>query len=1055
MDQGKGGIILSIVYKIHNTVCILTHYHKRVHVRKMQKTKTSIMKHCLPRDLATVVRHDTVPKKIPKLRLLLLLFSTIVLAVAGFAQQRTVTGTVTSQDNKLPLAGVSVAVKGAQGGTQTDNNGRFSISVAQGSTLVFSYVGFRNFEVKTGNENNLNISLTPGTEALGEVIVIGYGTQRKKDITGAVATVTAKDFQKGMISSPEQLIIGKVPGVSIISNSGAPGAGSTIRIRGGSSLRASNDPMIVIDGVPLENSGISGSPNSLSMVNPNDIESFTILKDASATAIYGTRASNGVILITTKKGTGGKLRVNFSTVNSISTLAKKVEVLSADQFRSVVNAYGTTAQKALLGTANTDWQDQIYSNAFSTDNNISFSGGISGLPYRVSLGYLNQDGTLNTGYMRRFSGALVVSPSFFNNHLKVDLNIKGTSQEARFANQGAIGGALSFNPTQPVYSNSPRFGGYFEYLDPATTTGLTNLAGRNPVGLLNQRVDKGTPVRSIGNLQLDYKFHFLPELRAHLNLGYDISKGTGTVYVSDSAASDYLAGGTGGQNNQYKQTKSNTVFEGYLNYVKDVPSIKSRFDLLGGYAFYNFQTTNYNYASYNAKGVKYPNTDPNFPFNKPENTLISYYGRLNYSFMDRYHLTATVRRDGSSRFPESNRWALLPSVALAWNMKDDIFSKSTAVSTFKLRVGYGVTGQQDGGVGNYDYMSTYALSANNATYQFANAFYQMYRPSGYNPTLKWEQTATTNLALDYGFLDNRINGSIDFYYRKTTDLLNQIPQPAGTNFSAFIIANVGDMTNKGVEFNINAQVLRKRDFTWDASFNLTYNKNTITNLTVVPQDVNYIGFLSGGIAGGIGGQFVQIGSVGYSKNTFYLYKQVYDKAGKPVEGVFEDLNKDGIINQSDLYRGHRADPQLFMGFSSNFTYKKWNASFVMRAAFDNYVYNNNYSQTGTRNQILGNAGALYNASVNYLETNFIGNSLQLLSDYYIQNASFLRMDNLTVGYDWGSILKNKARLRLMLNVQNVFVLTNYKGLDPELSSGIDNNVYPRPRIFALGINLDF
>jgi TonB-linked SusC/RagA family outer membrane protein len=992
------------------------------------------MKHCLPGTW-----------KIPKLSLLFFMLSCLFFT-NGFAQQRNVTGTVINQETKLPLAGVSVTVKGTQRGVQTDNSGRFSISTADGSVLVFSYVGFLDYEVKAAGQNNLAVTLSGSTRGLGEVVVIGYGTQRKKDLTGSVATVTVKDFQKGMITTPEQMIAGKVAGVSIISNSGAPGAGSTIRIRGGSSLRASNDPLIVVDGVPLENSGVSGSPNSLSMINSNDIESFSILKDASAAAIYGTRASNGVILITTKKGSGGKLKVNFSSVNSLSTLIKKVEVLSAAQFSAVVNANGTTAQKAMLGSANTDWQDQVYRNAFATDNNISFSGGINKLPYRVSLGFLNQDGILKTGYMQKGSVSLAVNPMFFQNHLKVDLNIKATTQQSRFANQGAIGGAISFNPTQPVYSNSSRFGGYFEYLDPATATGLTNLAGRNPVGVLNQRVDKGTPVRSIGNLQLDYKFHFLPELRANLNLGYDISKGTGTIFVSDSAASDYLAGGTGGQNNQYKQTKQNSLLEFYLAYAKSLPSIKSKFDIMGGYAYNNYQTTNYSFASYNAKGVKYPNTDPNFPFNKPENTLISYLGRLNYSYNDKYLLTATVRRDGSSRFAEGNRWALFPSVALAWNMKDDLFPKGNSVSELKLRVGYGITGQQDG-IGNYDYLSSYALSATNATYQFGNAYYQMYRPSGYNPNIKWEQTATTNIALDFGFMDNRINGSVDFYYKKTTDLLNSIPQPAGTNFSAFIIANVGDMENKGVEFNVNVQAIRKKDFTWEPSFNVTYNKNTITNLTVLPKDANYVGFPTGGIAGGIGGQFVFINSIDNSKNTFYLYKQVYDKAGKPVEGVFEDLNKDGIINQNDLYRSKRADPRLFMGFSSNFTYKKWNASFVMRAAFDNYVYNNNYSQTGTRNQVLGNASVLYNASVNYLETGFIGNSLELLSDYYIQNASFLRMDNLTIGYNAGRVFRNKASLRINANVQNVFVITKYKGLDPELSGGIDNNIYPRPRNF--------
>jgi TonB-linked SusC/RagA family outer membrane protein len=1007
------------------------------------------MKHCLPGTW-----------KIPKLSLLFFMLSCLFFT-AGFAQQRTVTGTVINQETRQPVAGASITVKGTQRGTQTDNNGRFSISTADGATLVVSYVGFLDYELKAGTQNNLSISLTPTIVGLGEVVVIGYGTQRKKDLTGSVATVGSKDFQRGVITTPEQLIAGKIAGVSIISNSGAPGSGSTIRIRGGSSLGgnagAGNDPLIVVDGVPLEGGGVSGSPNSMSMINPNDIETFSVLKDASAAAIYGTRASNGVILITTKKGTGGKLKVNFSTVNSLSTLIKKVDVLSAAQFSEIVNANGTTAQKAMLGSANTDWQNEIYRNAFATDNNISISGGINKLPYRVTLGFLNQDGILKTGYLQRVSAAIAINPVFFKNHLKVDLNIKATSQQTRFANQGAIGGAISFNPTLPVYSNSPRFGGYFESLDQTVLTGLANLAGRNPVGLLNQRVDKGTPVRSVGNLQLDYKFHFLPELRANLNLGYDISRGSGTVYVSDSAASDYLLGGLGGQSNSYKQEKKNTLFEFYLAYAKNLPGIKSRFDVMAGYAYNNFLTTSYNYPSYFARGVMVPNTTPNFPFNKPENTLISYFGRLNYSYNDRYLLTATIRRDASSRFGPNNKWGMFPSLALAWNMKEDIFAKTSAVSEFKLRLGYGITGQQDG-IANFIYFGSYSLSAPNATYQFGNTFYQGYRPGGFNPNIKWEQTATSNIALDFGFLRNKINGSIDFYLKKTKDLLNNIPQPAGTNFTAFVIANVGNMENRGVEFNVNVQAINKRDFTWEPSFNITYNKNTITNLTVVPKDVNYIGFPSGGIAGGIGGQFAMINSVDNSKNTFFLYKQVYDKAGKPVEGVFEDLNKDGIINQNDLYKSKRADPQVFMGFSSSFTYKKWSANFVLRAAFDNYVYNNNYSQTGTRNQVLGSS-VLYNGSVNYLETGFIGNSLELLSDYYIQNASFLRMDNLTISYNAGQIFRNgagkTAGLRLSANVQNVFVLTKYKGLDPELSGGIDNNIYPRPRIFSLGLNLDF
>ncbi len=984
-----------------------------------------------------------------RLHRLTLFAMALLMSLSIFAQQKKITGRVTDSQGK-PVAGVTVKAKA--GSAVTDENGNFAINTITGETLRFSSVGFENNEAKVGPGNTLDIQLTMMISNLNEVVVVGYGTARKKDLTGSVSTVSAKDFNKGAITTPEQMIAGKVAGVSIISNGGRPGSGSTIRIRGGSSLSASNDPLIVIDGVPLDNSGVSGASNPLSLINSNDIESFTILKDASAAAIYGTRASNGVIIITTKKGKSGAMKISVSSVNSISANTRKVNVLSADQFRAIVKEKGTAAQIAMLGTANTDWQDEIYQTAFATDNNISISGGVKKLPYRVSLGYQNQDGVLKTDNLQKASLALVLNPSFFDNHLKVDVNLKGSLQRARFANQDAIGSAISFDPSQSVKVKSTRFDGYYEWLDPAAATGLMALAGRNPLGLLYQRENIGKPQRFIGNVQLDYKFHFLPELRANLNAGYDIAEGKGRTYLSDSAASGYLVGGTGGENNTYRQTKKNSLFEFYLNYAKDLRSIKSRIDVTAGYSYTNYLTTTYNFASYNAIGTKYPNTDPAFAFNKPEHTLISVFGRANYSFRDKYLLTATIRRDGSSRFAPANRWGVFPSLAFAWKVSDEAFLKnSSIVSDLKLRAGYGVTGQQDG-IGDYDFLSYYALSSITASYQFGNTFYQGFRPGGFYANRKWEETATTNLALDFGFLENRITGSVDFYYKKTTDLLNNIPQPAGTNFSAFIVANVGDMENKGVEFNINTQPVAKKDLTWDLGFNVTYNKNTITNLTVVPKDVNYPGFPSGSIQGGVGGQFVFINAVGGSKNTFNLYKQVYDANGKPVEGVFVDKNADGIINQNDLYKGKSAVPEVFMGFSTAVTYKKWNAGFVLRSSLGNYVYNNVYSQTGIRNQILGNS-VLYNASVNYLETKFVGDSRELLSDYYINNASFLRMENLTLGYDAGKVFQHST-LRLNLSVQNVFVITKYKGLDPELSGGIDNNFYPRPRVFSLGLNLD-
>jgi len=991
--------------------------------------------------------------------LLILLLPSIV----GFAQN-TITGKVTNGKDGAGVPSVSVRIKGTKAGTQTSADGSFRINAPANSTLVFSSIGFAAEEVSVSGKTSIDVVLQPGATDLNTVVVIGYGTRQKKDLTGSVTQVSSKDFQKGSITTPEQLIAGKVAGVSIISNSGQPGSGSTIRIRGGSSLTASNDPLIVIDGIPLDRtrnsdgtSSISGSSDPLSFINSNDIESFTVLKDASAAAIYGTRAANGVIIITTKKGKSGKLKVNFTSVNSLSVIDKTVDVLSGDQVRSIVNAQGTSAQKAMLGNANTDWQNQIYQKAFATDNNISFTGGIAKLPYRVSIGFLNQDGILKTDNLQKTSVALVLNPVLFDNHLKIDINLKGAMEKYRFANQGAIGTAIYFDPTQPVFSNSKRFGGYFEWLD--ATGKPNNLAARNPIAQLYDRHDVSDAKRSIGNIQFDYKFHFLPDLHANLNLGYDVSQGTGTIFISDSSAigygdptnASYIGGGT---NNYYKQTKQNTVAEFYLNYAKDFNSIKTHFDILGGYSYNNYLTTNYNYASYYANGKKVVNSDPNFPFDKPEHTLLSYFGRANLTYDNQFLLTGTIRRDGSSRFATDHKWGTFPSVALAWKMKEASFLKNNnVVSDLKLRLGYGITGQQDG-IGNYDFLSRYSLSNTGASYYFGNTAYQMYRPAGYNPNLKWEQTATTNVALDYGFANNRITGSIDFYLKKTSDLLNSIPAPSGTNFSAYVLANVGNMENKGVEFSINVQPIKNANVTWDVAFNATYNKNTITNLTIVPNDPNYIGFPTTNINGVQG--FAFLNAVGGPKNTFYLYHQIYDKTtGMPLEGLFEDVNRDGIINENDKFKGESADPNVFLGFSTNVNYKKWIAGFVMRASFNNYVYNNIYSNNGRLNQILG-AQTTGNASTNYLTTLFKGNTdQQLLSDYYVQNASFLRMDNINIGYNFGKILRNKASLGLNFSVQHVFTITNYTGLDPEISNGVDNNFYPRPRVYAMGVNLDF
>ncbi len=988
-----------------------------------------------------------------------LTLSLTLLVLAAGAQTKTVKGTVTRSGEGIPLMGVTVTVKGTNIATQTNATGTYSLSAPEtATTLVFTSIGYVTRELPISGET-VDADLMTSMASLENIVVIGYGSARKRDLTGSITQVTAKDFNKGQNTTPEQLIAGKVPGVQITSNGGAPGSGSTIRIRGGASLNASNDPLIVVDGVPLDNGGISGAANALSLINPNDIESFNILKDASATAIYGSRASNGVIIITTKKGKSGKPRVNFNTLFSVSKLAKYYDVLSAGEFRDFVNTHGNSAAKALLGQASTEWQKEIYQTGIGSDNNLSVSGTLPALsmPYRVSVGYLKQQGVLKTGTLDRYSAGVNLSPSFLENHLKVDINAKASRQDSRFANEGAIGGAVNYDPTQPVKTGNNKYNGYYEWLDPSSTTGLKEQAPRNPVGLLMDRVDKGTSDRMVGNVQVDYKFHFLPDLRLNLNAGLDYAHGFGTIVVNESAAQSYQrykdAAGKlhSGVNNQYSSFRNNSVFEGYLNYLKEIND--HRIDVTAGYGYYDFLTRIENFPDYTFDKVAV--TTPNFHQNKPQYTMISYYGRINYGYKGKYLVTAALRRDGSSKFAPENRWGLFPSGALAWRIKEEDFLKSSSVvSDLKLRLGYGVTGQQDG-IPYYDYISYYNLSSTTAQYQLGNKFYQLYRPGAYYYGRKWEQTATYNIGIDYGFDDNRINGSVDFYYKKTSDLLNEITQSAGSNFSNRVVANIGNMENKGVEVVINTVPVRTEDLTWNFNFNFTYNENKITKLTVL-DDPNYLGVPVGGISGGVGSN-IQIHSVGYPRASFFVLKQVYDQAtGKPIEGLFMDRNRDGIINDNDFYHFFNPDPKVFMGVNSDVNYKKLSAGFSMRANIGNYVYNNIASSSGTIRNIINPLGYLNNGSTDVLYTGFMGDGDKTkFSDYYMENASFLRMDNVFVGYNIGKVLRDKANLRLNANVQNVFTVTKYKGLDPEISSGIDNNFYPRPRIYGIGLNLDF
>ncbi|MGV3538645.1 MAG: SusC/RagA family TonB-linked outer membrane protein [Rufibacter sp.] len=960
------------------------------------------------------------------------------------AQQKTISGTVRGEGG-TPLVGVTVLQKGTTNATASDVNGSFTLPVTgPNPTLVLSYIGYLTQEVAVGTQSSLDVNLLTDAKALEEVVVVGYGTQRREDVTGSVATVTEEDFNRGQVTTPDQLITGRVAGVQITSNGGAPGSGSTIRIRGGSSLNASNDPLIVIDGVPVDNGAISGAPNPLSMINPNDIESFNILKDASAAAIYGTRASNGVIIITTKKGAAGdKFKVQFNTVASLSTLTDQIDVLSADEYRALINGKGTEAQKALLGTENTNWQDQIFRNAFAIDNNLVLSGSVKNLPYRLSLGYLDQQGTLKTSEMDRGSVALNLNPSFLQDHLRVNLNLKGSLSNVRYADQGAIGSAAIFDPTQPVYADNPKLGGYYEWTNADGTP--NNLAPKNPLSMLEQKNDKADVFRSIGNLQLDYRFHFLPDLRANLNVGYDISRSEGTVVERSTLASKF---NQGGENRRYEQEKDNKLLDFYLNYSKDITAIKSRVEVMAGYSYQNFLSHSPSFPVYTEAGTEFTPAAL-YPF-ETENTLIGFFGRLNYTFNDRYSITANIRRDGTSRYSPENRWGTFPSLAVAWRISEEGFMRDSKLfSDLKVRLGYGLTGQQDFG-SNYGYLPFYSYSQNTAQYQFGNQFYTTLRPAGYDENLRWEQTKQYNAGLDFGLGEGRVTGSVDYYFKETEDLIAFINPAAGTNLTNGLYTNVGNLESKGVEAALNFNVLNRENLSWSFGVNGTYNDVKITSLSRF-DDPNAVGQPGGQIGGGTGNN-LQISTVGYTPFSYYVYKQVYDANGMPLEGVYADLNEDGVINEKDLYRYKSPQARFFLGFNSDLNVGNWNLNFVLRANIGNYVYNNIYSNLGNY-QLTSNNTYLNNLSTNYNETFF--NAPQYFSDYYVQNASFLRMDNLNLSYNFGKVYRDRASLRVSAAVQNVFVITDYEGLDPEIGSGIDNNFYPRARVFSLGLHLDF
>lgn len=1023
-------------------------------------------------------------RKIYSKKYVLFLFLALVSSLA-FAQTGSISGKVVDETNQ-PLPGAAVSIAGTTIGASTDADGNYTINgiKAGNYTLTAKFIGYIDLKKSVTVSNGkltVNFALQPESKSLNEVVVIGYGTQKSKDITGSIASVSAKDFNQGDITTPEQLIQGKVAGVSITSNSGSPGAGSTITIRGGASVNGGNDPLIVIDGVPLAPDGISGAANPLDLINPNDIESFSILKDASASAIYGNRASNGVILITTKKGQSGKPVVNFNAQLSVGTLPKEAPVLSASQFRQYVNQNDTTVAgiyRNLLGTASTDWQKEIYQTAVSTDDNVSISGSAGKLPYRVSVGHADQNGILKTTDLQRYTTSINLSPSLFSDHLKVNFNFKGSEVEQRFANEGGvISDAVDFNPTVPVTSSNALYapyGGYWQWTDASNTpSGLKSLSPLNPVGLLNQSNNRSTVYRVITSLGLDYKLHFFPDLHANINVAYDGSKSSGYDIIPANAASNYDSykdPNTGtyysGSNSKYKQQLQNKLFEGFFSYSKDFKSIKSHVDAVAGYSIQDFTNTNYNnfyaangyyYTSTFSDGTLTPGSASNLPYYINEYILTSFYGRVNYNYNQLYYLTGSVRSDVSTKFAPNLRTGTFPSGALAWKISNEDFLKgNNTLSTLKLRLEYGVTGNQEG-IGDYEYLSQYSLSNSTAKYAFGNTYYQLYRPGAYYPGRTWETTHAANIGFDYGFVNDRIVGSIDYFYNKTKNLLETEGQPALSNFSNQIVGNIGNMENDGLELSITGNLINKKDMGWTANFNVSFNHNKITNLTAIPNP-NYPGTGVGGF--GIG-QTIEIDQPGYARNTFYVYQQVYGTNGKPLDGVFVDRNGDGIINNQDLYHDYSPDPKQIFGLSSDFRYKKWGIGFVARANLGNYIYNEVASGTGVQRNILNPLGIINNGSNDVLTSGLTGNgSLDGLSSYYIQNGSFLRMDNIHIGYNFGKIFNNAGDLKLTANVQNVFIITDYKGVDPEIpytgsgGGGIDNNFYPRPRTYVLGLNLN-
>ena len=1029
-----------------------------------------------------------VKSKLP-VRMLTLLLG-LFLSVNAFAQSVAVKGNVTDATGE-PIIGATVRVDGQNGaGTVTDIDGNFRINAPKGSTLSVSYIGY--LVQKVAASPSVNVTLKEDNKTLNEVVVIGYGSVKKSDATGSVTAIKPDEMNHGLQTNAQDMIAGKIAGVSVISNSGAPGASSTIRIRGGSSLNASNDPLIVIDGLAMDSYGIQGLSNPLSMVNPNDIESFTVLKDASATAIYGSRASNGVIIITTKKGKAGTApKVSYNGNISISHKKSTIDVLDGNEYKDfIANLYGenSDAYKALGYTdangvkqyANTDWQDQIYRTAVSTDQNVTVTGGLKNMPYRASLGWTEQPGILKTSCFERFTGSFNVSPTLFKDHLHLNINGKGMWAKNRYADTGAIGAALYMDPTKPVTLAgvagddtdagiyNKYFGGYSQWYQGASfelsswkQTANSN-GTANPVALLRQKNDRAISRSLVGNFEADLAVPGFEDLHLHVNGGMDLSTGRQNTGISPYSKSNNYYGWDGWNT----MDTYNLSLSTFAQYKKEIAKIHN-IDVMAGYEWQHFHKS----TDWNGNGI-YPNEsnghyfwnwETGKEFNVPtsttlyktENYLVSFYGRMNYSLMERYLLTFTLRDDGSSRFNKDNRWGIFPSVALAWRVIDEpIFKKQSVMSDLKLRAGWGITGQQEG-IGDYTYIPTYTPNISHAYYNIGLTSDGItYRPDAYNPDLTWEKTTTWNAGIDFGFLNNRITASADWYYRKTRDLINTVYVSAGSNFKNQVTSNIGSLHNTGAEFSITARPIQSKDWRWEVNYNVTYNKNRIDELTSGSGNNYYVE--TGGISAGTGGT-IQAHAVGHAASAFYVYQQVYDKSGNPIPNTYVDRNGNGTIDSGDRYFYYKPAADFLMGFGSKLEWKNLDFSFNCRASLGNYVYNN--VAAGSCNVGAGSVyalGYLGNRQKDAVSLGFT-NPLteQFFSDYWVENASFFKLDNITLGYSFQKLFRENISGRAYVTAQNVFTITNYSGIDPEVSGGIDNNMYPRPFTLILGLNLNF